>query len=283
MVPSPSIVVKDGEANLINSSFVGISGLYGAALAVLRSNVTFSGNTTFTYNQAYVGGAIFSINSSLIFTGSNTFMNNTVPYYSSTDPDTALCTYSNTTTAMGGLSGSGGTIASLCSLPSLSKKNDERGSWFFFYLRNSLDYTEIGINCSFLKISGNSTFVTNQAYTIGGAIITIYSSLILEGLVSFVNNTSYFHGGALAILGSSDPEVRFLIEHMSFINNSGIYGGALIVNEATVFFDSTDESQNSTEFRGNHAWGSGGAIECYGCALFFKSNAIFTENMHCIL
>ena len=278
-----AVLIKDSDVNLVNSRFVGISGLYGAALAVSRSNVTFSGNTTLMYNLGYIGGAIFSINSSLIFTGNNTFVNNTVPYDENADPDTALCNYPNTTMAAM-FSGTGGAVASLCSLLTLGDNStfirNYAGAWGGAIFTGSLDWADAESevnNCSFLKISGNSTFAKNQAYFIGGAIITADSSLIFEGLVNFVNNSVILYGGALAIFGSS--EVRFLVERLSFSNNSGAYGGALSIQDASVFFDSTNESQNSTEFCGNSAeLGSGGAIGCDGCTLSIKSNAIFIGN-----
>ena len=76
---------------------LGISGMYGSALAVHRSYVTFSGNSMFGHNQGFVGGAIFSVNSFLIFTGSNTFVNNMVllDYNWYIDTDTALCSYNS--------------------------------------------------------------------------------------------------------------------------------------------------------------------------------------------
>ena len=250
-----AILIKDGEANLVNSSFIGISGIYGSALAVYRSNVTFTGNSMFGHNQGFVGGAILSVNSSLIFTGSNTFVNNTVPYRLYADPDTALCTYSEHYGR-----GQGGAIMSLCS---------------------PLDHPESKRNCSFLKISGNSTFANNQALG-GGAIVAHLSSLTFEGLVEFVNNSVIHYGGALLIFGPS--EVMFMVERVSFSNNTSTgYGGALLINNAAVFFDGTDESQSSTEFIGNSAGHefntcSGGAIRCQSCTLFFKSSIIFTEN-----
>ena len=254
-----AILIKDSEANLVNSSFIGILGIYGSALAVYRSNVTFSGNSNFGHNHGFVGGAIFSVNSSLIFTGSNTFVNNTVLDRWYADTDTALCgsseleVYNNII-----ISGFGGAITSRCSSVDWSDHPESKG------------------NCSFLKISGNSTFIENQAL-IGGAIEADLSSLTFEGLVEFVNNSVGQYGRALSISGQS--EVIFMVERVSFSNNtSAHYGGALMIYDATVFFD---ESQNSTEFIGNsagHELTAGGAIGCQSCTLFFKSNTIFTEN-----
>ena len=214
-----AVLIKDSEANLVNSSFIGISGIYGSALAVYGSNVTFSGDSTFRYNLGFIGGAIFSIDSSLIFNGSSTFMNNIVPNPYYTYPDTAFCSYSNT-----------------------------------MYMSDS-----------------------DQ----GGALNVDSSSLIFEGLVNMINNSATGlggEGGAIAISASS--EIKFMVEQVTFSNNSASYvGGALSISKASVFFESIDESQNSTvtEFIGNSAI-FGGAINCFGCALFFKRNVIFTEN-----
>ena len=241
-----AVLIKDSEAKFVNSSFIGILGIYGSALAVYRSNVTFSGNSMFGYNQGFVGGAILSLNSSLTFAGRNAFVNNAVHFV---DTDPLICSYSKTED-LSLYYGGGGAIASVCSLPNT--------------------------NCSFLKISGNSTFAKNQAFVTGGAIITDYSSLIFRGLVNFIDNSvDHIHGGALAIFGLS--EVMFVVERVSFSNNSAPYGGALMVTGAAVFFDGIDKSQNSTEFIENSAT-VGGAIECINCALTFKSNTIFTEN-----
>ena len=64
-----------------------------------------------------------------------------------------------------------------------------------------------------------------------------------------------------------------MVEQVSFSNNtSANYGGALMIYGAPVFFDSTDKSQNNTEFIGNSAGHGGGAIRCESCTLFFKSS-----------
>ena len=274
-----AVLIKDSEANLVNTSFIGISGIYGSALAIYRSNITFSGNSMFRFNQGFIGGAILSVNSSLIFTGTNIFLNNTVPYDPDTDPETALClNYSDFEYTLG----SGGAIASFSSILNLSDNST--------FIKNYAGWQGGGIvtsslewgstNCSFLRISGNSTFAKNQASFSGGAITADYSSLIFEGLVNMINNSATIpggRGGAIAIFGSS--EVKFMVEQVTFSNNSASYGGALSINEAatSIFFESIDESQNSTEFIGNSAV-FGGAISCIGCALFFKRNVVFTEN-----
>ena len=281
-----AVLIKDSDdVNFLDTSFIGISGIYGAALVVDRSNVTFSGNSTFMYNQGYVGGAIFSINSSLLFNGNNTFTNNKVSY-DRTVHDTALCSYSNTTTAVVAefsdfCAGSGGAVTSLYSLLTISgnskliKNCAGNGGGAIYTL--SLEWIfEIGGNCSNLRINGNSTFAKNQAYS-GGAIATLASSSIFEGLVNFVNNSAKGYGGALVIYGSS--EVKFLSEKVSFSNNNcSLDGGAMAVFDVSVIFSSVNEAQNSTEFYENCASRLGGAIFCDGCNLFFKSNAIFIEN-----
>ena len=206
-----AILIEDSEANLVNSSFIGISGIYGSALAVYRSNVTFSGNSMFGHNHGFFGGAILSVNSFLIFTGSNTFVNNTVLDHWYADADTALCSYSE---LQGGhnISGLGGAITSLYSTVDWSDHPESKGN-----------------NCSFLKVSGNSTFIENQAW-MGGAIDTYLSSLTFEGLVEFVNNSAGQYGGALAVSGQS--EVIFMVERVSFSNNTSAHdGGALMIYE----------------------------------------------------
>ena len=285
-----AVLIKDSDdANFLDTSFIGISGIYGAALVVDRSNVTFSGNSTFMYNHGYVGGAIFSISSSLLFNGNNTFMNNKVSY-DGTVLDTALCSYSNTTTAVVAESnyyctGSGGAVTSLCSLLIISGNSklikNCAGNYGGTIFTSSLEWTsgfEIGGNCSNLRINGNSTFAENQA-DLGGAIATLASSSIFEGLVKFVSNSANSYGGALAIFESSS-EVKFLIEKVSFSNNNGsLCGGAMYVSDSSVFFSGVNEAQNSTEFHGNRASQLvGGAISCESCTLLFKSNAIFIEN-----
>ena len=221
-----AILIRDSEANLVNSSFIGISGMYGSALAIYKSNITFSGNSMFRYNQGFVGGAILSVNSSLIFSGSNTFVNNMVPHARFEDPDTAFCSYSNAEDNISWYSGSGGAIANFCSLLTLSDNStfiknyagDQGGG----IISSSLDWGST--NCSFLRISGNSTFAKNQANSSGGAIEVDFSSLIFEGIVNFINNSAnLYRGGALAISRSS--EVMFMIERISFNNNSASSGG----------------------------------------------------------
>ena len=70
----------------------------------------------------------------------------------------------------------------------------------------------------------------------------------------------------------------FMVEQVSFSNNSAPYGGALMIRGAAVFSDGIDESQNSTEFIRNSAGFGGAIINVLAVHSFLKGNTIFTEN-----
>ena len=280
-----AVLVEDSEVNLVNSSFNGISGLLGSAMTVVRSNVTFSGSTTFMYNQGYCGGAVFLINSSASFTGSNTFFNNTVFDKANAVNETLLCSYSDTTITLvdGGLSAFGGAVASFCSSLTLSGNSNfsknYAGRWGGIIFITSIE--NIRPSCSSLTVNGISMFADNHAKEHGGAIVSLSSSLIFKGVVLFVNNSAGLYGGAVAFIESEAVFIAGLAV-VSFRYNSGQYGGAMaVLSEGSVLFSSTDdhEIQNCTEFVGNSAdMFGGGAIVCDQCTLFFKTSALFAAN-----
>ena len=72
-----STISLQSSISVTNSKFIGIQGWLGAAVMILTSYITFTGNNTFADNSASSGGGIYLHQSTLILTGTNLFTNNT--------------------------------------------------------------------------------------------------------------------------------------------------------------------------------------------------------------
>ena len=62
--------------------FTEIYGFFGAAVMMVASNLTFSGDNTFINNTGISGGSIYLSDSTLTLNGTSLFLNNTSFGYS---------------------------------------------------------------------------------------------------------------------------------------------------------------------------------------------------------
>ena len=106
-------------------------------------------------------------------------------------------------------------------------------------------------------LDGDIIFVNNTAVLLGGAITLNESSMVnITGNVSFINNQA-FYGGAICVLGNS----RLVLNgSVTFMGNGANIGGAIAsAGDISVIL------QGNVTFKGNNAGQYGGAIALLGC------------------
>ena len=159
----------------------------GRGITAFRSNLTFTGNTTFFENCAYDGGAIYASNNTvLIFEGTSNFIRNSAGSIGG-----AIYTSQNTQLLFNGISNFIGNTALFSSGAIYTRSNC---TLTFYGTINFIDnsagdggaiYASYNTVFSF---NGASNFIGNSA-VYGGAIrIDVTSTLILNGTVNFTSN-----------------------------------------------------------------------------------------------
>ena len=210
----------------------------GRGITAFRSNLTFTGNTTFFENCAYDGGAIYASNNTvLIFEGTSNFIRNSAGSIGG-----AIYTSQTTLLLFNGTSNFIGNTALFSSGAIYTRSNC---TLTFYGTINFIDNSAGdggAIYASYntvLSFNGASNFIGNSA-VYGGAIrIDVTSTLILNGTVNFtsnghnrgtVNGDATYGGGlymaqktALSIL----PNTTVYWE-----KNHASYGGAIFVRDA---------------------------------------------------
>ena len=254
-----SIMSRESTLDITNSMFNRVKGLFGAALMMLASNITFSGTNIFVDNTASSGGSVYLSDSNLTLNGANLFLNNTSLRDDQKDTtviNKSVCDYSMETTYIG----SGGAI--YC-------------------------------NASYLRIYGNSNFTGNFANISGGAIRMDTGHLTFQGNISFSWNRAYYSGGSIYCLKSDGQFIGTVYFNESydsaiisgnsnitfigtsyFYRNTGFYGGAIQTYNNNVMFSGT------AYFEENEAY-KGGAMFLEGTSkLIFKPklNISFIQN-----
>ena len=158
----------------------------------------------------------------------------------------------------------------------------------------SIQGAAIHADNSRVDISGQNTFISNQATDEGGAIALHSCTCNITGNTSFVNNFAW-NGGAIALAGgnhSNYGDVSFISNvaigqggalvlrgawystsgRISFVKNSGTYGGAISVpyGDTTVILDNAAFISNNASY--------GGAIELSYGDHNVAGNILFANN-----
>ena len=123
----------------------------------------------------------------------------------------------------------------------------------------------VNVQNSWLISRGNIHFTSN----LGGGVVSLNSSVKLEGIISFINNTAYHTGGGL----SSEYSDVVVEGDGRFINNSAWYGGGIFIGSGgglTLI--------GSNTFVGNWAH-AGGGVNVQNAWLISRGNINFTSNL----
>ena len=125
---------------------------------------------------------------------------------------------------------------------------------------------------SSLTFHGNTTFSNNEAFGSGGGIYMIQGIVKFTGNASFISNIVHWFGGG-GIYGNNS-RLDFDFENtLTFLDNSAVMGGGLLVNNCTVSFSGVSLFiNNSAEIDGGGVY-----VEQYS-TVSLGDDSIFIEN-----
>ena len=226
-----------GYISFVNNSADGV----GGGLLLSSSKEKLEGTSIFIRNTAhYAGGGIFAEYSIVSVEGDGRFINNSADV------------------------GGGIAIAYGDGL-TLIGNNSFAGNWAY------RDGGGINMQYTSLNSRGHINFTSNLGH-VGGGLLSVNSSVKLEGNISFVTNTAYgaYYGGGGLFAVYSNVSVE---GDGRFINNSAKYGGGVAVgNGSSLTLD------GSNTFAGNKA-DQGGGINAQNGRLSSRGHITFTNNL----
>ena len=259
-----SIWCYQSEVVVSDCNFIGIQGLFGSAMFILKSKANFTGNNIFIDNTASYGGSSYLYKSKIILNGRNIFAYN------------KATTNSNYTRLFKGnrfVRGSGGAIYSKASMLTINHAS--------IFMNNSAQYNGGSIAAEdghiFVKRSCILKFERNAA-PYGGAVAVYNVTSLLYGRVLFINNKATVGGGTLMMyssgiqLGSKTAMHRRIMDssNLIFLGNEAREGGA-IKGISSVILIVVD-----VYFINNRAFLHGGAMFLEGSSRLMLSPAVNT-------
>ena len=270
---SRALLIFMSNVSITNSYFNGTSSSFGGAVYIFGSRVTCSDNV-FVGNRAQIGGgAIIAVSSTVTFSGRNTFAENSACSFSVVPFGGAILSFSSSLEFNGTTAFVRNNVTTseymAANNQSVGGAISATGSLSFHgnvsFIENTAPtagalYVENG----HIEIHGTATFDGNTAtHTDGGAFqVSKNSFLSSDANMLFCNNSANHFGGAVRIAGS-----QMSVGGLTFRNNHANYGGAL-----SIFFATSANISNST-FTNNTADGFGGAIR-------MDNSTVFIEGTH---
>ena len=225
-----SWLISRGNINFTNN----VGGGVGGGVASLNSSVKLEGIISFVTNTAYrTGGGLSSVYGDVSVEGDSRFINNSAKFG-------------------GGIAVSYGGVLTLNGINTFVGNLANEGGG-------------VNVQNSWLISRGNINFTTN----LGGGVVSLNSSVKLEGIISFINNIAYHTGGGL----SSEYGDVVVEGDGRFINNSAWYGGGIFIGSGgglTLI--------GSNTFVGNWAH-AGGGVKVQNAWLISRGNINFTSNL----
>ena len=231
-----------------NSSFSGNSARKdgGGVSARDSSNVNISGNTTFSSNSASFGGGVSAWDSSNVYiSGNTTFIDN-----SATNRDG------------GGVSALDSSNVNISGNTTFSGNSARDGNGGGVSVQDS----------SNVYISGNTTFSGNSASD-GGGVSAIYSSNVnISGNTTFRGNSASLYGGGMSARYSSNVNISGTT---TFSVNSASHGGGV-----SAWCSSNVNISGNTTLSGNSAsHGHGGGVSAiYSSNVYISGNTTLSGN-----
>ena len=213
---------------------------YGGGVFVQRSNLSISGNTTFSGNSAsWNGGGVSAWDSNVDISGNTTFSSNSAGW-------------------------NGGGVSAWDSNVYISGNTT--------FSSNSAGWNGGGVSAwdSNVYISGNTTFSSNSAGWNGGGVSAWGSgNVYISGNTTFSNNSASY-GGGVSAWHSSNVNIS---GNTTFSGNSASEGGGVSAGSSNVYIS------GNTTFSGNSASdGDGGALSALCSNVYISGNVAFSSN-----
>ena len=258
-----AILSQQSQMSIRDCRFIGIKGLFGAAMVMSESSAVTTGNNTFANCAASAGGSVYLFNSKLTLNGINIFLNNRVTVR------VKVRRFLGWVETRHYASCNHGT-------------RNYNPIEIRYYRENAHGGAILCSNCTLL-INEYSRFKSNNADA-GGAVagqtgmISIHDSTLFDGNSADTGGAMYFEDINLAFSGN-----------VSLANNSAVYGGALYISGTNTVFNIgttsnkseilVDGSSSMVVFRQNKASEVGGAIESHANnILVFTGTVKFINN-----
>ena len=234
---------------------------WGGAISVHATALSWSGDTDLEYNRAVHGGAVIISGSKVTWDGNTEFVSNTAA--------------SDTVTARGGaLEVLSGANVSWSGVTLFYNNSAMAGGAVYITLNSNLEWT--GLSTYFISNTATSSF--------GGALAVLNSHLWWSGDTAFTSNRANTTGGAINTFeadlswASNTPLAsvadRSQKSGTSFFNNSASHGGAIYISSGS----NVSWSGLSTAFMYNRATRSSGAILVADSNLSWSGITLFLNN-----
>ena len=266
----------------------------GGAVHISESNISWSGSTTFEYNQADIlGGAIYVSAGVLSWSGDTNLECNRAVHGGAVYIDGSTVTWDGNTEFVSNTAASDTVTAGGGALVALWGANVSWSGVTLFYNNSAMAGGAVySILSSNLEWTGlNTYFISNTATSsVGGALAVANSHLWWSGDTAFTSNRANGTGGAVFILeadlswASNTPlaSVADLSQKSgtSFFNNSASNGGAIDISPGS----NVSWSGLSTAFIYNRATLiGGGAILVIDSNLSWSGITLFLNNSAALL
>ena len=250
-------VTITGRSTFISNSARGS----GGALSVLEGSLILNGDTTFMGNSADVlGGGIYAHRSTVDITGDGTFHNNSA-------------------NISGGAIGTSESNITINGNAIFSNNFAEHGGAL------SSQFRKENVGVATVIITGRSTFISNSARGLGGALYIVGSSLILNGDTAFMKNSADGVGGGVLALRST---IAITGDETFHNNSANLSGGAIhagdcnvtIIGNATFQYNLAD-SGGALSFVGQELHSSGtisGSLSFVRNSATYLGGAMFISN-----
>ncbi len=253
---SHAIEASSSSINIANCSFSNGFLINGGAISAFDSDLSFFGETRFENNTAdFSGGAIYANNSALSFNGDIYFSRNRAgARYFPSDYDVG-----------------GGGIYAWQTTISLNGHSEFIDNGPIHYYNNVLIGAAIlAIQESNLTIKGSSVFRNNSGYT-GGAIFLVKTFCHISGESTFLNNNATIHSGGAIFVYRSALCINGLSQFSS--NYAKERGGGIYLEHSSLIFEQDNNFvQNIVNVHG------GGAIGLLHSVMEISGILNFVEN-----
>ena len=272
-----SVSIQDSYGNglyasnssiILQNSFFVMNGknksciLFGAAIAIVSSNITMEGKLSFISNSAVYGGVISAYSSTISMKGDEMFQNNSASRIGG-----AIRIRSSNITMEGKLSFISNSAVYGGAIHAYSSTISMKGDEMFQNYSASRIGGAIRIRSSNITMEEKLSFISNSA-VYGGAIHAYSSTISMKGDEMFQNYSASRIGGAIRIRSSNIT----MEGKLSFISNSAVYGGAIYAYSSTISMKGDEMFQN------NSASHIGGAIRIRSSKITMEGELSFISN-----
>ena len=286
---------SDSAIEITNVHITGAKSMVGAALVVLSSTVTLSGNNVFSNNLASQnGGAISFLDSTVTLSGVNHFQGNRASYLGGAIiASNTVLRFRGTVTAVflhnraeqvdgGGialysstllLEGDGNlyfneNFAGLLVGAILINNSTAQMIGQLIVQQNTASYGALGVLFSNVTCVGKSLYINNSAARSAGAVNLGFGSQMFLFRTKFEKNYAQFGEGALGITANS----HIIIQDSLIVNNSaGRIGRAISIANSILQFMGDNYIEHNVGLQS-------GGIDASMSRITFTGNTHFTNN-----